>query len=223
MEFSQRLWNQGQKEFRRALLGFDEREKALDLFMVQHGVLHSSALDEGLPYSYQDEILSDLNEDKIRRIPANCDHSIAWNLWHMARIEDVTMNMLVADEPQLFLSDGWFERLKITARDTGNRMRAGDIKKLSISIDLDGLLDYRLAVGHRTREVVSQLTVGDLKRKVDPQRLQKILDVGAVVEQAMDLIEYWGKRTIAGLLLMPPTRHNCVHLNESMRLRKRKN
>ena len=41
---------------------------------------------------------------------------------------------------------------------------------------------------------------------------------GAVVEEARWLTDYWGKKTFSGLLLMPATRHNLVHLNESMRI-----
>ena len=46
---------------------------------------------------------------------------------------------------------------------------------------------------------------------------------GAVAKEARDLIDYWGKRRIAGLLLMPATRHNLVHLNEALRLKRRRN
>jgi hypothetical protein len=35
------------------------------------------------------------------------------------------------------------------------------------------------------------------------------------------LSDYWSKKTIAGLLLMPPTRHNFVHLNEAARIRQK--
>lgn len=42
---------------------------------------------------------------------------------------------------------------------------------------------------------------------------------GAVIDEARWLIEYWSRRKIAGLLLMPPTRHNFVHLNKSMRIK----
>lgn len=222
MKHSQKLWNQHQKEFRQALLSFEEHEKALGLFMVQHGVLHSAALDETLPYSYEDEILSGMTDYQVRRIPVNCEQSVAWNLWHIARIEDVTMNVLVAGGSQLFLSEGWFERLRIAARDTGNMMSEDAIRLLSSTIDLEHLRGYRLAVGRRTREVVNGLSVGEIKKKVDSARLQRVLVEGAVVEDAMGLIEYWGGRTIAGLLLMPATRHICVHLNESMRLKQRR-
>jgi hypothetical protein len=33
--------------------------------------------------------------------------------------------------------------------------------------------------------------------------------------------EYWGGLTLAGLLLMPPTRHNLIHLNECVKIKKK--
>jgi hypothetical protein len=222
MDSDQKQWNKLQKEFRRVLLSYEEHEKALDLFMAQHGALHSSLIGESQSWSYEDEVFSDIAEDQIRRIPVNCEHSIAWNLWHIARIEDVTMNMLIAGRPQLYLDDGWKVRLEVRAIDTGNAMSEEDVVELSKNVNLEELRAYRLAVGHRTREIVNQLSVEDLKEKVEPSRLQKVMDVGAVVEEAIGLIEYWGNRNIAGMLLMPPTRHNFVHLNEALRLKQRR-
>jgi len=43
---------------------------------------------------------------------------------------------------------------------------------------------------------------------------------GAVVESTRYLVDYWSRCNIAGLLLMPPTRHNFLHLNEVTRIRK---
>jgi hypothetical protein len=48
-----------------------------------------------------------------------------------------------------------------------------------------------------------------------------VMDEGAVVEAARGLIDYLGNRTISGLLLMPPTRHNFIHLNEAERIKKK--
>jgi hypothetical protein len=44
---------------------------------------------------------------------------------------------------------------------------------------------------------------------------------GAVVEDAKGLIDYWSKRKISGLLLMPPTRHCFIHLNEALKIKKK--
>ena len=60
----------------------------------------------------------------------------------------------------------------------------------------------------------------EFKQKVDPARLQELLDNGSVIEEASDLLAYWGNLTKAGLLLMPPTRHNFIHLNEAIKVKK---
>jgi hypothetical protein len=154
-------------------------------------------------------------------MPANAEHSIAWVMWHIARIEDVAMNILVAGEEQVLLRDGWQNRLAIRPQDTGNAMPASAVAKVSADIDYQSLRAYRIAIGRQTRTIVRGLTAQDLRKKVDPNRLEKVLSVGAVVPQAQAVIDYWSKRTIAGLLLMPATRHNLVHLNEVARLKNR--
>ena len=95
-------------------------------------------------------------------------------------------------------------------------------QKLSATIDIEALRAYRMAVGRRTREMVQQLEAEALKQKVDPMRLQQETDEGAVVKAARGIVDYWGRRNIAGLLLMPATRHNLVHLNEALRLKGRR-
>ena len=95
------------------------------------------------------------------------------------------------------------------------------VESLSATVDVAALRDYRVAVGRRTREIVQQLQPDDLKRKVDPRRVQQVMDQGDLVEAASGIADYWGRRTIAGLLLMPATRHNMVHLNEALRLKKK--
>jgi hypothetical protein len=219
MEQNRKLWNVQQKEFRRILLSFRDHEKAINLFMMQHGLLHSVQIEETLPWSFADEILSDLREDLLRQIPNNADHSLAWIIWHIARIEDVTMNMLVAGQSQLYLDLGWKERIKVAALDTGNVSSRMDVEELSNTVDLQELQAYRLAVGRRTREIVRRLSPKDLKEMVEPARLEQVMNIGAVSEKARDLIDYWSRRNIGGLLLMPATRHNFVHLNEAARLK----
>jgi hypothetical protein len=213
--------NQQQTELRRVMLGFDRHEKALSLFLNQHAMLHTAKITPSGTWSFEDAVLKDMSSEQIRRIPKNREHSVAWLLWHMARIEDVAMNLLVAGSPQTLHDENWFLPMKVKARDTGNASSAEKIAQLSATIDVDGLRAYRLAVGRRTREIVLHLPPEALKQKVDSIRLQNVLDEGAVVKSAMGLIDYWRKRNIAGLLLMPATRHNIVHLNEAFRIKKK--
>jgi hypothetical protein len=222
MENERKAWNKQQTVFRELLLSFEHPEAAIDTFMEQHAMVHAAGMAQQGLRSFQDEVLDGMTGEQIRRIPQNEEHSIAWLLWHMARIEDVTMNLLVAGQSQLFNREGWRQRLGVVTQDTGNATDNETILQLSQTVDVEALRVYRQAVGRRTREIVRVLRPEQLKQKVDPDRLQQVLTEGAVVPEAQGLIDYWGRRTIAGLLLMPPTRHNFVHLNEAQRLKHRK-
>lgn len=129
------------------------------------------------------------------------------------------MSMLVAGKPQLFVIDGGLEKLGIEWIHTGNAMSTDEISKLSELINLLSLRDYRLEVGRRTVEIISQIMPEKLTKQVDPARIQHIADSGAVRADAFGILDYWSKRTIAGLLLMPATRHNLIHLNEAERIK----
>ena len=182
-------------------------------------MVHAAAMSQTGLWSFQDEAWQGVSEAAARRIPPGGEHSLAWLTWHIARIEDVTMGILVAGGPQILESGRWQAQLNTGCRHTGNLMSAEEIVQLSAAVDLDAMLAYRLAVGQRTREVIRQLAPADLRRRVDPARLQRLADEEAVAPAAGDLLAYWGGLTIAGLLLMPPTRHPFVHLNEALRIK----
>jgi hypothetical protein len=132
------------------------------------------------------------------------------------------MNILVTDSPQVFSQGEWQTKLNVSFIDCGNEMDDAAMEQLSEQIKLQALRDYRVAVGQRTREIFATLQPNDLSRKVDPARIQRVMNEGALTEPARGIADYWSKRDIAGLLLMPASRHNLVHLNEILKLKKRK-
>ncbi len=219
MDSHRKLWNTQQQALRRALSRPADHAQAIELFLSQHAMVHSAEMAQAGLWSFEDEVWQGLSEAATRRIPPGGEHSIAWIFWHLTRIEDITMNVLLAGGPQVLAQGGWLEQIKVTVCDTGNAMHEADIAGLSAAIDIRALRAYRLAVGRRTRQVVQGLRPEDLEQSVDPARLQQLLDEGAVEEEARGLLDYWGGLTKAGLLLMPPTRHNIVHLNEALRLK----
>ncbi len=222
MESNRKLWNQQQKILRNVLEGKSDQDQAIELFLKQHAMLHAAEVSGMKQHSFVDEVWQDMTEEVFRRIPNNEHHSIAWILWHMARVEDVTMNMLVADTSQLLDQDNWETRLKVPFRHTGNGMPPEEIATLSTVMHMEALWAYRMAVGRRTRDIVSPLQPQDFTQKIDPVRIQNIWEQQSMRENAQGIVTYWSRRTVAGLLLMPPTRHNFVHLNEARRVKQRK-
>lgn len=220
-------WNKNHKELRHLLSKRGWCQPAITLFQEQHRVLHSASLAAEMEgdttiLSLEDDLFFGITDDQFRLVPKGEVHSIAWVIWHIARIEDITMNMLVAERYQVLEEGDWASKIGTEIYHTGNAVDAAGVARLSSAVDIDALRAYRLAVGRETRQIVSKLEPVDLNRKPDPEKLALILAKGAVIEEARGIVEYWGKRTIAELLLMPPTRHNLVHLNEAHRLKNRR-
>ncbi len=214
--------NKQQTELRRVMLESGQHEKVIELFLHQHALLHSAKMADDGPWSYEDAILDDMTEGQLRRIPQNREHSILWCIWHIARIEDVTMNLLVANTEQIFEEEKWLTKTNSSISHTANAMTVEEIATISNRLNIAALREYRIAVGRRTREIVKKLEPGTLKKKVDPAQITRVAEKSLVHKDAPGIIEYWRKRDIAGLLLMPATRHNLVHLNEAAELKRKR-
>jgi len=223
MDNKRALWNSQQKLLRDIILKPDRFDEAIKLCLDQHSMVHSSEMSQISAVTFEDELWEGLDELSFRTMPTVKDETVAWSLWHLTRIEDITMNILVADETQIINTDNWIERMNVNVLDTGNAMTDEEIIDLSSNIDMQELRNYRIAVGRKTRDIIQQFKPADLKRKMEPKRLQRILDEGAVlnVDGAKWLIDFWGRKNVAGILLMPVTRHNLVHINESMNIKKK--
>ena len=208
-----------QTELHEVLSSQKPNEVAIQLFLRQHAGLHSAAMSQSAGWSFEDWILDDLTPEQAGCIPPGCEHSIAWLVWHVTRCEDITMNLLVAGSPQVLIQDNWLEKLGVAVRDTGNTMDLPEIVAFSSAIDFKALRAYRMAVGRRTQKIASQLGLEELKQKVDPARLKLVVDQGAVLPAAHDIVDFWGKRTVAGLLLMPASRHIITHWNEALKIK----
>jgi len=221
MDPRRKYWNQQQQTLRQSLAVGGIFPKPIEIFLSQHAMLHAAGMSKMGLWSFEDGILDGLAADQVRIIPSNSDHSIAWVVWHMTRIEDATMNLLVAGSPQVLLGENWLERMEIPMRDTGNAMDATGVANLSAAVNVLALRDYRRSVGRRTRAIVKHLQPQELQQKVEPARLGQMTAQGAVRAEAGRLLEYWCGLSISGLLLMPPTRHSFVHWNEAQRIKQK--
>ncbi|WP_105615194.1 hypothetical protein [Vallitalea okinawensis] len=223
MEFTRKTWNENQKQLRELFKKESTFEESIVLFMDQHAGVHASEVSGLEGRTFEDELWEDLNDTSFRKGQNKKGRTVAYGMWHSARIEDITMNLLVAGEEQVIDQENWKERINSSIYDTGNALDSEGILNFSESIDIQSLRGYRNAVGKKTRKIVASLDYKDLKVKVLESGLIKIMELGAVAnhEEALWLLDFWGKKTVAGILLMPATRHHFVHINESMEAKKK--
>ena len=89
--------SESHKELNRIIRKPELIEQTKELFLEIHGKLHLSVVS-GNERNEVDELVGDLREDEYAIMPTAKDETIAWVLWHISRIEDLTMNILVNGE-----------------------------------------------------------------------------------------------------------------------------
>lgn len=151
-------------------------------------------------------------------MPSVKDATIAWNYWHISRIEDMVVSRLICHKEELF--ESWQSKLQTSYKDTGNAMTDEEIMDLSRQVDYHQLMEYRKAVGQQTLTLLKNLTFSDLGKKVRREDLERLVSTGSVSTHpdAIWLLDFWGKKDVLGLLLMPVLRHPFVHLFDNLRL-----
>ncbi len=215
-------WNPLQAKLRELLDQKESFDEAMALLLHMHGLLHTRNVLSQSSLTLMDEVWEGVSDYTFRTMPTAADVTVAWNIWHITRIEDLTCNLLMADGKQV-LDDSWLARLNTQVRDTGNAMTDEEILSFSFDARQLALRDYRDAVGKRTREVIAGLTPQDLKRKFAKRQVDRILEEGGVTTHpdSVWLLNFWGKKNVAGILLMPITRHQMGHLNDCLKLKEK--
>lgn len=215
-------WNPLQARLRELLGHKESFAEAMELVMRMHGLLHTRDVSGQSVPTLMDEVWENLSDFAFRTMPTAADVTVAWNIWHITRIEDLTCNLLMADGNQV-LDEAWLSRLHTRVRDTGNAMTDGEILSFSGEADKQALREYRGAVGRRVREVIANLAPDDLKRTFSKRQVDRILEEGGVLTHpdSVWLLDFWGKKNVAGILLMPITRHQMGHLNDCLKLKEK--
>jgi uncharacterized damage-inducible protein DinB len=113
------------------------------------------------------DAMDGLSADQLRQSPAPGANTIAWLVWHTARVQDHHVGELLHDE-QLWVSGDWAERCGLLPDpgNTGYGHGPQDIAAVRPE-SADVLLGYLGAVDARTRKFLEGLT---------PDRLDKVVD-----------------------------------------------
>jgi len=176
------------------------------LFLERHSVLYDY---------YLTGLWQTAPEDLMRQRPHPRLNSVAWNLWHLARVEDAGINRFVVDASQVFDEGGWEQRLKVPWRHQGTGMTLDEVDDLNQRIDLHALHDYSSMVGARTQEVVKAIDPTSLDGIMDAQRLRVILfDEGLAAPQSAGLLDNYTGWSKGRCLIHFGLTHSFQHVGE---------
>jgi hypothetical protein len=113
-----------------------------------------------------DELTDGLTDAEATYQPTPEANSIAWLIWHSARVQDLQLAPIIGVE-QVWTAGGWFDRfgLDLPRDDSGFGHGPAEVAKVKAPADL--LAGYYHAVHTLTLEFVAGVTAEDLERVVD--------------------------------------------------------
>ena len=180
---------------------------ALEFFALRYDNVHTVMTSR---------LLDGLTDEQLRQRPHGVN-SIAWLLWHLARCEDVGVNRLVVDRPQLLDDEGWLARLGVPRRDIGTGMTSDEVDDLSARVDLAALRDYWDSLHRRTQAVVRELRATDLAGAVHPAYIHRVIEEEGVLGPNADWVEpVWAEQPNRGWFLAQlALTHHYAHISEA--------
>lgn len=133
-------------------------------------------------------------------------NSIAWLVWHTARVQDAQVAPL-AETPQVWHAGGWAQRLALPfdADATGYGQSSEQVGALDAPVQM--LLDYYDAVAERTGEYLRSLTASDLDVVVDERWDPPVTRGVRLVSILADDLQHVGQAAyVRGLVSRLPAR-----------------
>src|SRR5262245_38108476 len=103
-------------------------------------------------------------DEQLHFVPPNGSHSIAWCLWHTARVEDLIVNARILDQPTIWNAE-WAARTGLPADGFGTGQSDAEAQRVRIA-DIDALAAYQEAVWAATARFLDGATDADLEREV---------------------------------------------------------
>lgn len=122
-------------------------------------------IERGLAFAHA--ALTDAREgtdEQLHFVPPSGSHSIAWCLWHTARIEDLIINARVKGAAPLW-DASWAERTGLPLDGFGTGMSDADAQEVHIR-DMEAFAAYQDAVWAATAEFLKGADDSEMAREV---------------------------------------------------------
>ena len=122
---------------------------------------------------------SGLTDAQLHFIPPGESHSIAWVLWHAARMEDRFVQRIFQDRPTEWETGGWARRTGLPAAGFGTGQTTAEASAIRIA-DRAAFAQYAARVAALTDAFLGGLTDDDLAREV---RVRAVETVGFAINR----------------------------------------
>lgn len=106
-----------------------------------------------------------LSDEQLHFIPEGQSHSIAWCMWHAARIEDLFIQQIFQGKRAEFDTGEWAATTGLPAKGFGTGQSLEEASQVRIA-SREAFAEYQARVAQLTDEYLASLSDADLEREV---------------------------------------------------------
>jgi hypothetical protein len=169
---------------------------------------------KGVRFFYETAVRNVLSAEQMKERPGGVGNSVAWLVWHVARSEDMIVNAILREQPQILLQDAWQEKLGIDATHIGTGLGDDEIGDFTDKLDPIVADDYWRTVAESTYEWLRTLEASDLDRIPDFDKVLKAIPSVLASGDSQGAIDFWNGRSVAYLLGGVVINHGYIHVGE---------
>jgi hypothetical protein len=145
------------------------------------------------------EVVEGLSKEDLAFRPDGSANSIAWLVWHLARIQDDHIADL-AQTKQVW-SDGWSKRLGLPFEESDTGYGHSSKEVMEVKVEANLLLGYHEAVISQTTKYLGGLTDADYHRVVDKNWDPPVTLAARLISVIADDLQHVGQAAYAKGLL----------------------
>jgi len=133
-----------------------------------------------------------LTPAEARWQPTIHTNHIAWQVWHMARVEDRLVSQYLRGTTEVWTDEGWADRFKMSPESHGGGQTMEDVRAMP-DIPLTDLMDYFEAVRAVTRQYLDRATDADFSREYRHPRRGMVTGTWIMVHLIVEESQHTGQ------------------------------
>jgi uncharacterized damage-inducible protein DinB len=149
-----------------------------------------------------------LSPAQLHFVPEGESHSIAWVMWHAARVEDLIIQQVIQGRPTEWDTGGWAARTGLPAQGFGTGQTTAEAKAVRIA-DPDAFAAYQQRVAELTDAYLEGASEEELEREVSLGRRTETVGQCITLHLVTHLNGHRGEvNLLRGMLGFPPVLPN---------------
>lgn len=163
---------------------------------------------------YENSIRNVVGYEQMKERLGDRGNSIAWLLWHLARTEDVVVQVLIQGGSQVLQEGDWPERLGVDATHIGTGLGDDEVGDFTKALNVEAVDEYWQSVAKASYQWLKSVRAEELE--MVPELNERLVGAPNVLGGASNeaIIAFWNGQSARQLFQGVVISHGFIHIGQ---------